>query len=525
MGTCQRRTDHHQTHMAPDTTTVDLKTNTRVPPELIRRLEESEKRLNLLEAQISSAETALDVLHRQRDEEIIRLSKLRNATAPHSKLPPEMLAEIFEHYVSDPIVIRSKNTPGAVSPLVLSQICSTWRAVAMGTPTLWNKVLIKCDDWQDAKQLIDRAHKFLERSGSSLLTLYSSGPGSHPYIQSQPLPLSFEAGSKLIRNFIEPYTSRLESLKLSFPSSWLQHFLSISAGDEWFFPHLQSVDMVYNSGEYGESSHKESIDFFVNAPLLSRFKLVAGNHSAYLRSTSYLLPWSQLIDLHLFRINVPMPALPALLSSCTSLSSCTLTVMKEYLAPDSLIAIPTLRSLTLHNPHNFDYNKYLESLAFPSLSHLSVLLYDGRNGTKWSHTQFTALLARSACTLASLHTTAHIEHPDIEAVLGDVPSLVELDVQRGQPVSASTLRFICNGLMAPSLEVIKCVVEPGMLDDFLDMLDCRHVPHKSQAVYRGIRKAVVRCDMQTGEYEEVVERLEELRACGRDVTVEDRWVG
>jgi hypothetical protein len=112
--------------------------------------------------------------------------------------------------------------------------------------------------------------------------------------------------------------------------------------------------------------------------------------------------------------------------------------MKEYLALDSLITIPTLCSLTLRNPHIFDYNKCLESLVFPSLSLLSVLLYDDRFGTKWSQAQFTALLT---------------VYNEIKTVLGDVPSLVELDVQRSQAVVASTLRFICNGLMAPSLEV------------------------------------------------------------------------
>ncbi|GLB35690.1 hypothetical protein LshimejAT787_0212550 [Lyophyllum shimeji] len=214
------------------------------------------------------------------------------------------------------------------------------------------------------------------------------------------------------------------------------------------------------------------------------------------------LPLHQLQELHLLHFTLWSEELSSMLGRCQNLEACTLFVTKDYHSstggpPAFATAIPGVRSLTLYNAKNFDYD----------------------NSRKWAQAQFNALTSRSCFALRTLSTSTHINNVDIESVLGEMPSLVELDVLEGEPISDSTLRLLCRGLLGPKLEVLKCAVEPGMLSDFLDMLDCRYVPKKSRAVYRGLRSVVIRCSKNTAGYTEVCERLQELKHSGRDVAV------
>jgi hypothetical protein len=85
------------------------------------RLAEIEARMEGLTSQIA--------LLRVEKEEI--LGNLESVTYPVLTLPPEIVSEIFLHYVG------SSPLRGKQDPLRLASVCTVWRAIAISTHALW----------------------------------------------------------------------------------------------------------------------------------------------------------------------------------------------------------------------------------------------------------------------------------------------------------------------------------------------------------------------------------------------------
>jgi len=97
-----------------------------------------------------------------------------NGNQPIFKLPVELLCDIFAKYIEDerapvhrdsPLPLVSYHCRG--DPMVLGQVCSTWRDIALNMPSLWSTILIDKPKWSQ----LNRTKIWLERSRSSQLTL------------------------------------------------------------------------------------------------------------------------------------------------------------------------------------------------------------------------------------------------------------------------------------------------------------------------------------------------------------------
>lgn len=88
-------------------------------------------------------------------------------------LPPEILGEIFQAYIDAPSpsapweegLVISASTGD--SPMILGQICSYWRTLVLGMPTLWSSIFVE----YPAPDHIDLVRMWLDRAGSCPLTL------------------------------------------------------------------------------------------------------------------------------------------------------------------------------------------------------------------------------------------------------------------------------------------------------------------------------------------------------------------
>ncbi|TDL14116.1 hypothetical protein BD410DRAFT_866586 [Rickenella mellea] len=106
-----------------------------------------------IDAEIKAIEKAIKVFHRHKDdaavlrkkESIVFLKKRRNRLAPVSRLPPELLSEIFEH-MEQHIHGDRRWHHYALLPYPSRRwkngihICSDWRTIALDTPHLWSVV-------------------------------------------------------------------------------------------------------------------------------------------------------------------------------------------------------------------------------------------------------------------------------------------------------------------------------------------------------------------------------------------------
>ncbi|KAH8078075.1 hypothetical protein BXZ70DRAFT_690340 [Cristinia sonorae] len=130
-----------------------------------------------------------------------------NAALPISRLPPEILVEIFIH-CQDDRVCRSGSF--RASWLSVTWVCHHWRKLALGTPLLWSKVYIS------------RSHKFRD-------------PEAFPtYLaRSKQVPLEIDINLDKqdtlfsdLENFCFPKLCRARSLSLSLPYDMHQGFFS-----------------------------------------------------------------------------------------------------------------------------------------------------------------------------------------------------------------------------------------------------------------------------------------------------------
>ncbi|KAG6887446.1 hypothetical protein C0992_012215 [Termitomyces sp. T32_za158] len=440
-------------------------------------------------------------------------------------LPNELLCKIFWHCTSNYIPISAN---GRSTPLILSQVSSKWRSVALSYPWLWNEISIDYGDWSKMPRLARHAHSHLGRSGNLPISIYTSGT-IHPYSQGP-------ADTNAIRELVSPYAPRIRHITLAFPLDWMNKFLRNTASIQEV-QSLESIRLVYHPTEGSDELLDNNL--FMHAPNLRKVELeyVSEVGWKYLSPNTVHLPWSQIEELNLIHIVASPSYLQNILVQCGSLQKCTLSIIKvaedlpdqfhflfHHPPPLNHVYLSSIKHLTLHNPKNFDYIKYLTGLRihFPSLEHFGITTGgDSRNGRQWSHTQFMQVIAENTVPLRSVSTPAHISEGDIESIMGEVPSLVELDVSRGSSISETTVRLMLHGYLASQLEVLKCAVAPKLLSDFLDMVESRFVPRKSQAKYRGFKKLVIRSPKDSDGYREVHERIEELQDFGRDITIVD----
>ena len=116
---------------------------------------------------LENQDRELTALHSQHSQELLRiqyaisaLRKQYNAVAPNiSRLPGELLSLIFQAFVDDYWVTHSKSsydtneveakiyTTSMCKWLVILHICHHWRSIALGTPSLWNRIELGCEPY------------------------------------------------------------------------------------------------------------------------------------------------------------------------------------------------------------------------------------------------------------------------------------------------------------------------------------------------------------------------------------------
>ncbi|TFK63591.1 hypothetical protein BDN72DRAFT_729242, partial [Pluteus cervinus] len=62
----------------------------------------------------------------------------RNSLAPVSKLPTELLSDVFLHLVTPNSSFEREN--GTTEPYTITWVCRRWRHIALALPRLWAKI-------------------------------------------------------------------------------------------------------------------------------------------------------------------------------------------------------------------------------------------------------------------------------------------------------------------------------------------------------------------------------------------------
>ena len=107
--------------------------------ELTKSLKAPLNELQEVEAEIQRLGELMETMKMKRQSIQKRINDHTTILSPARRLPPDVLHEIFFHCLPihhNPIMKSSE------SPLLLTRICSSWRAIALSSPRIWSKVYI-----------------------------------------------------------------------------------------------------------------------------------------------------------------------------------------------------------------------------------------------------------------------------------------------------------------------------------------------------------------------------------------------
>lgn len=278
--------------------------------------------------------------------------------SPISKLPTELLTDIFFRCCDDNELTRWINHPSLPPALVLGTICAYWREIMLSTPELWSCITIS--DYYPPQTVPTRKkllQLYLERSRQWPLTLtLEDGPQA---------PIENSAIELLVRD-----SHRWRDVTMNFWNKRIDALASL----ENRMPLVEKLALTIPS--------IPMYAIFCQMPALHTLSLSADGPESYLA-----LPWEQI--LHLTRSFCCSSAIIAILERCPNVLTLELDQCIEdnaELGQIGILDLPVVSSLHTFNIKMETYRcdiapTLFDAVTFPFLTTMSVSL-DMKEG--WS---------------------------------------------------------------------------------------------------------------------------------------------
>ncbi|KAJ3511975.1 hypothetical protein NLJ89_g3791 [Agrocybe chaxingu] len=362
----------------------------------------------------------------------IDLESLRaqNSTIPVSSIPVELLRKIFDIYVYEPypakIGFRSMEPDSGGDPLLLGQICSYWRNVAVNSSSLWSTVVVS----QPTDRHIHLVNLWLERAAERPLDVTFNQPDN--VTSAWTILNAFVSRSRFWRR-----------IDLTVPLELLSHFAVLLQSPRRC-DMLEHVDFFTRSPISGQLSDydlahpawrtnllRQIWSFFYTSPSLSSVYWVDGFQSCVHEH----VPFAQMTSIHLntlarlnaedtiafMRLFPNLRSLTTTISSSSSSSSLPLLKPSIHTYPISLAQLETLH-LVVHIP----ISTIFSSITLPSLHCLRLVSVACQQPLFPDSTVLDDFFCRSNCQLVTLnYVDPHVAEPCLQKLLA-MPALQSL---------------------------------------------------------------------------------------------------
>ncbi|KAJ7659348.1 hypothetical protein DFH06DRAFT_1195536 [Mycena polygramma] len=257
--------------------------------------------------------------------------RIHSSEYPVLTLPNEIVSEIFAHFL--PVYPLCPASTGNLSTACLTQICRTWRDIALENPALWRAISLSGTAFPADR--LAHVSEMLARSGSYPLSIQ---------IEENPDGINHPVGAEILAA-VARHRERWEHLQLC-----LSHQNPISRPVDGAMPLLRRVDL--------ELADRSIYINFDSAPLLRTAILDIGA----IRNVS--LPWTQLTSLTLRLISFENCL--DILRETTNLVHCELNLCYENVDP--VVNEPDLLFLFLES---FAFNNF-KGVAVAGFLHIIV---------------------------------------------------------------------------------------------------------------------------------------------------------
>lgn len=347
-----------------------------------------------------------------------------------SQLPPEILSEIFLYCIPHeqfPVACRTQ------APLLLTQVSTSWRALALVSPDLWTALHI---NYKDPVEDIPATDLWLSRSGNKPLTLSIAVDfGEQPQQEIIDAICRHSKRWKHIRfdfrHLLCPPMYSLDLAQNQIPELCTFEFHARDISNTNVAPITRLLHSAPQLRELTWVDDLADTDTLLELPLgrLTRLSLEMDHGTL-----DYLQVLNECSNLEHIRITrpsatTPQTRPPLFLPKLTSLNiSSDLTGVCDYLV------LPALKEVRI-------YDKQAQSHALshdPESSSYSQVLHPGSPHTHpspsssvggWEPVAFLSLIDRSACAISNLSVTPPItEHTLLICLRRLSDSLVKLSI-------------------------------------------------------------------------------------------------
>lgn len=450
--------------------------------------------LEHLDFEIELCRQAVQRLEKEENGIQASLDTQRDALSPIRRLPVELLSEIFKLCLPGSYIVPKLKS----APLLLVQVCSSWRRLALSIPQLWSSIAVEVTV-QRCRPPVPLIELWLQRSVNQPLS-FSITELEQEDAREIPDPVT---AASVLKSFV-PAHHRWTSVKLEY------HDWRWPSGLEQLPPDalLDSLETLDLQREYWFKDDTPDLKRVLQAPHLHDLTWHSRSPpSDYLQTVNTL----QLTHLDLVR-PVSKDVFLDVLSGCRAIQSCTFFVQLVGRAPDdsddpavdtSLILLPHLHTFEL--TVDMALTTLLSRLVFPSLTTLQInrldefFLINPANAPHfWDQEEVNAFLVRSQCSLRTLDVRdVEISSAELLDVLKFTsPTLQQLnitnerakdncitdDVVRALTASSSPSNptFLCPQL--DYLKLWRCVSSTDGL--LADMVQSRWLPQEEDTAKR-----------------------------------------
>ncbi|KAJ7364261.1 hypothetical protein DFH08DRAFT_730841 [Mycena albidolilacea] len=346
----------------------------------------SSSALDKFDADIDGARAVLRGLLTERDQTHETLEAHRALLSPSRRIPPEVLGEIFVHCLPQDAFIDASVTH---CPLLLTQISSNWRSVALMTPALWTSLKVNLSTTSCLPNL-PLIQAWITRSGSCPLSFSIEESIQKDYYEEGMIT------SAAVLELYAPHYHRWRTIRLQY-QDWRINtgFLKLPCDVP-----PQSLQSLHLARDFWQPTEYDQLSLMLSAPRLRNCTWVSNTDLGTLHA-----PFPQLTTLFLERPLIAEDFMH-ILSESAKIELCQFFVLASAA---SNLAPPASPCVLRHNLRSLDltadlFGPLFNQLELPSLTHISLRRFDigPHPAPVWPHQEFMSLLMRSKCLLEQI---------------------------------------------------------------------------------------------------------------------------
>lgn len=379
------RRDTQGTQIAADSGGSVLENRREHTLRFLREAEVEIKRLDREIAWIQESAKDLGGLMKERDTLATRVIAIRADMHPPTRIPPEILAVIFESVVRQDwygkleVILPPRQ---AHYHWRLGQVCSYWRQVLWNTPRLWRVISLYFP--YPTPRYVDRVHQ-------SIHYILSKIEGSFS------LDIQYCGEDLPLKTLFLPVVSRFRSITID--TLTYQSFRELLNFPPASFTSLETLHIVLpviNQALFRDISSLHS------AHNLKDLSIIFNDPDTTFALSTFPLPWKQLTTITAQQVDCDddWNTMSFLLENCSAMTQLNLSIIGEFPYDVDPLNHESLKLLNLTIYIGIDWDEFFRPYTFPSLTSLTIL--GEYVSDDWSPGALSSLIERSNCKIESL---------------------------------------------------------------------------------------------------------------------------